>query len=356
MWSRGEVRSVSTTSEEQTVQANGLSLSAVEARSAQAAPWVPPRRSFFGQFPAAVRAMRPKQWTKNGLVLLALVFARRLTDVPSVERAVLAFFAFSLTASTIYIVNDIADREKDRLHPRKRYRPIASGQLSLPFAGGTALLCTAGAVALTYLLVTNLTGLKDPFLKWGGSPLLFSGTLAIYAVMNVAYSTWLKHQVLWDVFIIAAGFVLRALAGAFAIPVPISPWFYLCTTFLALFLALGKRRAELVLLSADASGHRRNLREYTLQLLDQLMVVVVTCTLMSYSLYTFQTENTSHALMLTIPFVVFGLFRYLYLIYVKGDGDQPDELLWRDKQILGVVILCVLVVAGVLYGLPLIQH
>ena len=348
---------MSTTSEEQVVQANGLSQSAVEASAAQAAPWAPPQRSFFGQFPAAVRAMRPKQWTKNGLVLLALVFARKLTDVPSVERAVLAFFAFSLAASTVYIINDIADREKDRLHPKKRRRPIASGQLSLPFAGVTALLCAAGATALTYVLaVRDLSGLPDPFLKWGGSPLLFSATLGGYVVMNLAYSTWLKHQVLWDVFIIAAGFVLRALAGAFAIPVPISPWFYLCTTFLALFLALGKRRAELVQLSAGAASHRRNLREYTLQLLDQLMAVVVTCTLMSYSLYTFQGVDASHALMLTIPFVVFGLFRYMYLIYVKGDGDQPDELLYRDKQILGAVVLCVLVIAGVLYGLPLLQR
>jgi 4-hydroxybenzoate polyprenyltransferase len=348
---------VSTTSEEQAVQVNGLSQSAAEAAADQVAPWAAPQRSFFGQFPAAVRAMRPKQWTKSGLVLLALVFARRLTDLSSVERAVLAFFAFSLAASTIYIVNDIADREKDRLHPTKRRRPIASGQLTLPFAGATALLCAAGAVALTYVLaVRDLSGLPDPFLKWGGSPLLFAATLGGYVVMNLAYSIWLKHQVLWDVFIIAAGFVLRALAGAFAIPVPISPWFYLCTTFLALFLALGKRRAELVQLSAGAANHRRNLSEYTLQLLDQLMAVVVTCTLMSYSLYTFQGVDASHTLMLTIPFVVFGLFRYMYLIYVKGDGDQPDELLYRDKQILGAVVLCVLVIAGVLYGLPLLQR
>lgn len=305
---------------------------------------------------AAVAAMRIKQWTKNGLVLLALVFAHRLTDLGAVERAITAFFAFSLAASTIYIVNDIADREKDRVHPRKRFRPIASGRLPLPGAVITALLCAAGAVVLTYVLtVRELSSQHDPFLAWGGSPVLFTLTLGGYVVMNLAYSGWLKHQVLWDVFIIAAGFVLRALAGAFAIPVPISPWFYLCTTFLALLLALGKRRAELVQLSDAASSHRKNLQDYNILLLDQLMAVVVTSALITYSLYTFQGLGTSHALMVTIPFVIFGTFRYLYLIYVKGDGDRPDELLYRDKQILGSVVLCVIVVMAVLYGLPLVH-
>jgi 4-hydroxybenzoate polyprenyltransferase len=315
------------------------------------------RRGVLEQVPDAVRAMRPRQWSKNALVLLALVFSRRLTDVPSVGRALLAFVAFSFAASMVYVINDLADREKDRLHPRKRLRPIASGRLSVGMAVATAVLCALGAVAVTAVLAEiGLHGLQDPFAAWGGSGLLFAATLATYVTLNIAYSTWLKHQVLWDVFIIAAGFVLRALAGAFAIPVPISPWFYLCTTFLALFLALGKRRTELATLSTEAASHRRNLREYTVQLLDQLIVVVATCTLMTYSLYTFQSENASHALMLTIPFVVFGLFRYMYLVYVRGVGDQPEEVLIRDRQILGAVLLCVAVVAALLYLVPLIQR
>jgi 4-hydroxybenzoate polyprenyltransferase len=214
-----------------------------------------------------------------------------------------------------------------------------------------------GAAGLTYLIAAwALTGVTDPFLTWGGSPLLFATTLTAYVVINVMYSLWLKHEVLWDVFIIAAGFVLRALAGAFAAPVLISPWFYLCATFLALFLALGKRRSELVHLSAEVESHRRNLRAYTVQLLDQLLVVVVTCTLITYSLYTFQSETASQsALMLTIPFVIFGVFRYLYLVYVMGEGERPDELLWRDRQVLASVVLCVLVVFTVLYVLPLLR-
>jgi 4-hydroxybenzoate polyprenyltransferase len=305
----------------------------------------------------AAAAMRPKQWAKNGLVLLALVFSRKLTDAAAVERTVVAFFAFSLAASAVYIFNDIADREKDRLHPKKCRRPIASGHLSIPLATATALACISGAVGLTAWFVALITkGVADPFLTWGGAPILFSATLGGYVLLNVFYSTWLKHQILWDVFVVAAGFVLRALVGAFAALVPISPWFYLATTFLALFLALGKRRAELVHLGDAAEQHRRILRDYTPQLLDQLLAVVVTCTLITYSLYTFQGYNASHALMITIPFVLFGMFRYMYLIYCRGEGGQPDEVLVRDRQILSAVALCMVTVLALLYGLPLIHR
>jgi 4-hydroxybenzoate polyprenyltransferase len=297
--------------------------------------------------------MRPSQWTKNGLVLLAVVFARRLTDPGTVGRALVACAAFCLASSAVYLINDLSDREQDRLHPTKRLRPIAAGQLSTRVAAATAGLCVLGAGALTWLLAGRLLArVADPFAAWGGSSALFVAAIAGYLALNVAYSSWLKHQVLWDVFIIAAGFVLRAVAGAFAAPVPISPWFYLCTTFLALFLALGKRRAELLQLEDGAPTHRPNLRQYTPLLLDQLLSVAVTCTLITYSLYTFESDTASHALMLTIPFVIFGVFRYLYLIYVRGDGARPDELLWRDPQILASVVLCVLVILGVLYGVP----
>ncbi|MGO8951419.1 MAG: decaprenyl-phosphate phosphoribosyltransferase [Ktedonobacterales bacterium] len=314
------------------------------------------QRGISKQLRAAVVEMRPKQWTKNGLVLLALVFSHNLTNLPAVSRVLLAFLAFSLAASAVYIINDLADRETDRVHPTKSRRPIASGQLSIPAAGITASACLLGSLGFTYWLVAYaLPAVADPFLRWGGASRLFVATIAGYIVLNLLYTLWLKHQVLWDIFIIAAGFVLRALAGAIAIPVPISPWFYLCTTFLALFLALGKRRAELVLLSNDAANHRKNLREYSPQLLDQLMSVVVTCTLITYCLYTFQGENGYPTLMVTIPFVLFGVFRYLYLVYVKNEGSHPDELLYRDKQLLGAVALCILVILALLYGAPLLR-
>lgn len=302
---------------------------------------------------AAIGAMRPAQWTKNGFVLLALVFARKLGDGDALGRTFLAFVAFSLAASAVYIINDLADRERDRTHPRKRLRPIASGALSLTGAVMTLSTCLLLATALVaFLTLTARADASDPFQRWGGSPLLFALTMASYVAINVAYSLWLKHLVLWDIFIIAAGFVLRALAGAFVIAVPISAWFYLCATFLALFLALGKRRSELIRLNEQAGAYRQNLRQYTLALLDQLIGIVVTSMLLTYSLYTFQGENSSHALMLTIPVVLFGTFRYLYLMYLRAEGDRPDELLWRDPQILGTVVVYALLVLFLLYILP----
>ncbi|HEY7982930.1 MAG TPA: decaprenyl-phosphate phosphoribosyltransferase [Ktedonobacterales bacterium] len=301
----------------------------------------------------AVQAMRPRQWSKNALVLVAIVFAHEALQPRPLARGLIAFVAFCLTASMVYILNDLADRERDRQHPIKRERPLASGRLSVPVAVGTAAACGLGAAALVALIATwALAGVRDPFLAWGGSPLLFAGTLLSYAAFNLAYSLWLKHLVLWDVFVIAAGFVLRALAGAFAAPVPISTWFYLCATFLALFLALGKRRSELARAQGEAERQRASLGAYTVQLLDQLLVVVVACALMTYSLYTFQSDTASHGMMLTIPFVIFGVFRYLYLIYARGEGERPDELLWRDRQVLGAVVCCVVVTVAVLYGVP----
>lgn len=302
---------------------------------------------------AAIRAMRPGQWSKNGFVLLALIFARRLSDGTALGRTLVAFVAFCFAASAVYIINDLADQERDRIHPRKRHRPIASGQLSPGGAIVTLALCLGVAAALVaYLALTATPNATDPFRFWGGSQVLFTLTMVGYLVINITYSFWLKHLVIWDIFIIAAGFVLRALAGAFVIPVPISTWFYLCATFLALFLALGKRRSEVIRLNDQATIHRRNLRQYSLALLDQLIGIVVTSMLLTYSLYTFQGENSSHDLMLTIPIVLFGTFRYLYLMYVRAEGDRPDEVLWRDPQILGTVIAYVAIVVFLLYGVP----
>jgi 4-hydroxybenzoate polyprenyltransferase len=301
---------------------------------------------------ALVRLLRPQQWVKNLLVYLALIFARRITDLPAVGRVTLAFIAFCLAASAIYILNDLMDRERDRSHPRKRLRPLASGAVSPAQAIALMVACLVGAGLLSAWLAAHIPLAGDPFARWGGSAALFVLCVVAYVGLNTLYSLWLKHVVLLDIFLIAAGYVLRALAGAFVIPVPISPWFYLCITFGALFLALGKRRAELLLLNDDAYSHRRNLREYTLPLLDQLIMIVVTCTLISYSLYTFQGENASHDLMLTIPLVVFGLFRYLYLLYVKAAGDRPDELLWRDRQIFATIALWFGLTLALLYLTP----
>jgi len=301
---------------------------------------------------ALLRLMRPQQWVKNLLVYLALIFARRVTDLPAIGRVTVAFCAFCLAASAIYILNDLMDRERDRSHPRKRLRPLASGVVTSAQAIALMVACLVGAGILTVALAMRIPLAGDPFARWGGSAALFILCMVTYVALNALYSLWLKHVVLLDIFLIAAGYVLRALAGAFVIPVPISPWFYLCITFGALFLALGKRRAELLLLHDDAHSHRRNLREYTLPLLDQLIMIVVTCTLISYSLYTFQGENASHDLMLTIPLVVFGLFRYLYLIYVKAAGDRPDELFWRDRQIFVTIVLWFGLTLALLYLTP----
>lgn len=309
--------------------------------------------SLRAQAPYALLAMRPRQWVKNGLVLLAIVFAGRLSSRLAVAHTAIAFFAFCLAASTIYLVNDIADRERDRQHPSKQSRPLASGRLTVRGAVLTAGCCAVAAGALTLWLALQLARQPaDAFARWGGSAALFAATIVGYVILNLLYSAWLKHLVLWDVFCIAFGFVLRALAGAFAIPVPISPWFYLCTTFLALFLALGKRRAELVGRSDLATLSRANLEHYTLLLLDQLIAIVVTCTLITYSLYTFQGLGSNHSLMLTIPLVLFGVARYLYLIYVRHDGERPDEVLYRDPQILAVVGLWVTLVLALVYLLP----
>lgn len=314
------------------------------------------QRGWFATARVALRAMRPGQWSKNGLVLLAAVFSRTLFDAPTLTRVVIGFAAFCLAASGIYIVNDLADRQRDQQHPLKRFRPIASGALDPRLAAWLAAALFVGAASLALWLARGgfyhaLPHGADPFAALGGGGLLFSLALAGYVALNVAYSTWLKRLALWDVFAIAAGFVLRALAGAFAAAVYISPWFYLCAIFLSLFLALGKRRAELLRITIDpaSSGARESVTLYTTQLLDQLILLAVTCAVMAYSLYTFQGATDGHALVITVPVVLFGVCRYLYLIYVRREGERPDELLWRDPQILGAVACWLLIVALVLY-------
>ncbi len=341
----------------------------------EAAVVAPPLRRF--QLWYLFKAMRPRQWTKNLLVFAGVVFAQRVLDVGALGRATGAFVVFCLLSSLVYLVNDLSDLESDRQHPTKRYRPLASGKLAVPVAiAGIGVLGTLAAV-LTFALVIwpgvagsgqslhlslvpfHLTLTPAPSASiansygvlgdLGGGQFLFALVAAGYVVLNLAYTFRLKHVVIIDVFCIAGGFVLRAMAGAVVIPVPISPWLYLCTILLSLFLALGKRRQELLLLEGDASSHRRILREYSPQLLDQMIMIVTSATIMAYSLYTFQGTTGNHRLMLTIPFVLYGLFRYLYLIHMKMEGGSPEEVLLRDKHILGSVGLCILTMMALLY-------
>jgi 4-hydroxybenzoate polyprenyltransferase len=286
---------------------------------------------------ALLRAIRPKQWSKNLLVFAGLVFTYNLLNPEMLGRVVAAFGIFCALSSAGYLWNDLRDVEADRLHPIKRRRPIASGQLPVPVAKVMAVLLAGVGLAGAFAL---------------GGP--FSIVASLYLLLTISYSIWLKHLVLIDVFGIAAGFVLRAVAGAVVIGVPVSPWLYVCTVLGSLFLALGKRRNELEVMEAGAGGHRKNLEQYTLDLVDQLILIVASVTIMAYSLYTFTAENLprDHSMMLTIPLVLYGVFRYLYLIRVKRKGGAPEDLFLTDPGLLGTAIAWAAVSVFVLYVLP----
>jgi len=297
-------------------------------------------------------ALRPRQWTKNFALFVGIVFAGRLFTLPSFARACAAFVVFCLASSCIYLFNDLLDLENDRQHPLKRLRPLAAGLLPISWAiGGIVVLLLACATLTTLLFFLPIAPLTDIFVPVGAN-VLFALSVAAYLLLMVLYSLRLKHVILLDVFIIAAGFVLRILAGAVVIPVSISPWLYLVTILLALFLALSKRRHELVLLQDDAASHRQILDEYNLPMLDQMITIVVSATLMAYSLYTFQGPTGDHRLMVTIPLVLYGMFRYLYLIYKRKEGGSPEEVLLRDRHMLVTVVLCIAIIIVVLYILP----
>ncbi|MGQ9733095.1 MAG: decaprenyl-phosphate phosphoribosyltransferase [Candidatus Zipacnadales bacterium] len=289
----------------------------------------------FQGFGALLEAIRPKQWTKNSLAFAALLFAKRLTDWASVIDACIAFLALCFAASACYLVNDVADAERDRAHPEKQHRPIASGRLS-PVAATVA--------AIVFMIIAVLMALavnQDLAL-----------CVAAYLVSTLAYTYSLKQVVIMDVLVIAIGFVLRAIAGAVAILVEISPWLLVCTFLLALFLAIAKRRGELQML-AMASEHRETLGEYSEYLLDQMTSVVTSAALMAYCLYTFSERTTEIVgtpnLKYTIPFVVYGIFRYLYLVHERGLGADPSSLLLRDKPLLATVILWAALSSIILY-------
>src|SRR5215831_4133259 len=274
---------------------------------------LPQRRSL----PRAVFvALRPRQWTKNLLLFAGIIFAAKLGDLSRWGEAVAAFAAYCAASSASYLLNDLRDAPYDRLHPVKRARPIARGELSPRLAEGLATLLLVVAFALVAPL-----GLASILL------------LCTFFVLQAAYTLSLKHVVLLDVMTIGGLFVVRAAAGAAAVEVRISPWLLLCTALLALFLALAKRRGELVLVGAEATPGRPVLEGYSLALVDQLVTVVAASTVISYCLYTF-TARDSKAMMVTIPFVVFGVFRYLLLMHRRDLGEEPEEVLLRDLPIL----------------------
>jgi 4-hydroxybenzoate polyprenyltransferase len=285
--------------------------------------------------PALLGAMRPKQWTKNAVVFAALVFDGRLFQVGDALTVTLAAVLFSLASSAGYLVNDIRDAESDRQHPQKRHRPVASGQLDASFAIWAAIGLWAIVLIGALLL----------------SP-VFALVVAGYVVMMLAYSAVLKHWVIIDVFVIAAGFVLRAVAGAVVIDVPISPWLYMCTILLSLFIGFSKRRHELSLLEAEATGHRRNLDAYSVPMLDHFILIVAAATIMAYSLYTFYAPGLpdTDLMMLTIPFVIYGVFRYLYLVHREGVGGAPELVVLEDRPLLLTILLWGVLAVAILYG------
>ena len=268
-----------------------------------------------------IHAMRPREWVKNVFVLAALVFTKRIFDPSDLLQGGLAFACFCLISGAAYLFNDIRDRENDRQHPLKRHRPIASGALRVSIAALAAVLLALIALIGGFYVHPH-----------------FGIVLLIYAVLNIAYTLYLKHIVILDVMIIAAGFLLRAIGGAVAIQVAISSWFILCTMLLALFLGFAKRRHELALLEGEASTHRRILAEYSPQFLDQIIAIVTAGALVSYALYTMSPEvieklGTKY-LNLTIPFVIYGMLRYLYLIYKKDGGGNPTSTVLGDIPLL----------------------
>ena len=285
---------------------------------------------------ALLKTMRPRQWTKNGFVFAALVFDEKLFQVQMLGKTVLAFIVFCLAASAVYLLNDLVDRDKDRQHPTKRFRPLASGEL-------------APRIAVTAIAVFVVAAFI--FALWLGPG--FALVIAAYLLLNVVYSFWLKHVVLVDVFLVAAFHLLRVVAGVVVIQAArFSPWLYICITLLALFIAIGRRRQELVLLGeANANSHRASLEEYNLRLLDDMIGLVTAAATVSYSFYTFSAPNlpANNAMMLTIPFVLYGIFRYLYLIHVKNEGGAPEELILQDKPLLAGVTLWALAIVIVLY-------
>jgi len=279
--------------------------------------------------------MRPRQWTKNGFIFFGLIFDKQLFLPGPFLRTFEGFFLFCLISSAVYLFNDIADIEGDRQHPEKKNRPLASGTLPVNVALGTAIVLSLVALILGYFLAPA-----------------FAGILGIYLALNILYSLWLKHIPILDVMIISSGFVLRVAAGVALITVErFSPWLYMITILFSLYIGLGKRRAEMNLLEQGAGAYRKVLDGYTIPLLDQYITIVSGMTIVAYSLYTFSAPNlpVNHSMMLTIPFVVYGIFRYLQLIQTGHAAGAPDEVALKDRPLQFTVLLWGLAVIAVFY-------
>ncbi len=291
---------------------------------------------------ALLRTMRPRQWLKNVAIFAALIFDHQLWPLnpsPTPTLSILAGFGLlCLLSSTVYLINDLVDVEKDRQHPKKRQRPLASGQLSPRVAVAAAFFMPLLALPAAFAL------------NWQ-----FGVLAVVYLLINLLYSFRLKHVVLIDVFVVALGYLLRVHAGVALITVArFSPWLYICVTLGALFMGFGKRRGELLLMQANSGASRKVLNDYSLPYLDELINLVATATIVAYSLYTFSAENlpANNAMMLTIPFVLYGIFRYLYLIHIKGEGGAPDELVLTDRPLQIAFVLWGLTAVFILYTNP----
>ena len=300
---------------------------------------------------AVLQALRPKQWTKNVLLFAALIFSRKFNDIELIQQACWGFVAFSFLSSAGYIVNDARDKEADKLHPKKSKRPIASGRLPLKIAYvEAAIVFVLGCVIAWW--VSQVVTPDSRSLLWmedrRNVPWFLLVSL-LYFATTMSYSLVFKNMVILDVMFIAAGFLWRATAGAIAIGVDISPWLLTCTAFLALFLGFNKRRGEVVLLAQEASNHRKNLAEYTPELIIEFQAITTSGTIISYALYTVLGSPTKW-LLLTLPFVLYGVFRYMYLVSVKAEGGAPDETLYKDRPILVTCILYGLTAIGIMWG------
>lgn len=266
-------------------------------------------------------SMRPRQWTKNAFVFAGLIFSRSFFNIGFILKSIGSFIAFCMVSGSVYIINDIIDREKDALHPYKSKRPIASGALRPLDAAVSAIIIFGISLYLSLILSESLFYI-----------------ILVYFTLICVYSITLKKVVIVDIILIAMGFVLRTVGGAAAINVKISPWLIVCTTLLALFLALNKRKNEILVLAENAAGHRKILGEYTPELIDQMISVITSSTVMSYMLYTFNAGKSSY-MMLTIPYVLYGIFRYQYLVSTRAAGGSPEMVLLKDRPFLVNIIL-----------------
>jgi len=289
------------------------------------------------QISIALRLLRIEHWIKNGFVFAPLLFAGKLGDVSKLGMAAGAFLVFCAAASAVYIFNDVRDRDSDRNHPVKSKRPVASGEI-----GRTAALCIACVMGVISL--TASYGICVPFFR----------TVCVYIVINILYSLYLKHVVILDIFCIASGFVLRVLGGGYAADVKNSSWMIICTILLALFLGFSKRRNEICVLGKEAESHRKILSEYSVGFLDQMIGIVTACTVISYMLYTVAEETVekyhTRNLIFTSVFVMYGIFRYLYLMYQKGRGGSPTRIMLTDGPLAAAVVLWAVSCACIVYG------